>query len=343
MARSARVTIVDVARAAGTSVSSASVALRGESGVSEETRRRIVRIAEDLGYRPNERARKLREQHPRLLGVTFTVAQAFHADVVDRLYRAVAGSGYGLVLSAVTGTRRELEAAESLLQDRCAALILISPEIGDADLAALGHRAHTVTIGSELHASVVDSVHADDRHGIRLAVDHLVRTGHRDIQYVAGGRAVAAETRRVAYLESMAAHGLSDRARVLDGEADEESGSAAAAKLLAEGALPTAVLTHNDMTAFGLLVTLRTQGVRVPDDVSVVGYDDSRIASLRNVELTSVSQDPDTLAATAVRRAIAHAEGEAATMRQFVTPPRLVVRTSSGPARTGSGQRRSGT
>src|SRR4051794_2999387 len=83
-----RVTIVDVARAAGTSVSSASVALRGEPGVSEETRRRILSTADRLGYRPDQRARMLREHHSRLLGVTYTVSQAFHAEVVEHLYRA---------------------------------------------------------------------------------------------------------------------------------------------------------------------------------------------------------------------------------------------------------------
>ena len=137
MTKAGRVTIVDVARAAGTSVSSASVALRGEPGVSEELRRRILRTADRLGYRPDQRARMLREQSSRLLGVTFAVPQAFHADVVECLYAAVADTGYDLVLSATTGTRTELQAVESLLQDRCAALVLVSPEIGNLDLATV--------------------------------------------------------------------------------------------------------------------------------------------------------------------------------------------------------------
>jgi DNA-binding LacI/PurR family transcriptional regulator len=329
--KAGRVTIVDVARAAGTSVSSASVALRGEPGVSEELRRRILRTADRLGYRPDQRARMLREQSSRLLGVTFTVSQAFHADVVECLYSAVADTGYDLVLSATTGTRTELQAVESLLQDRCAALVLVSPEIGSLDLAAVSRRAPAVTVGSELHAESVDSVRADDPRGIRMAVDHLVAAGHRDIHYVDGGTAVMSHARRVGYLEAMSAHGLAGRARVLEGHADEESGAAAATELLAGPSLPTAVLAHNDMTAFGLLLTLRMRGVDVPGEMSVVGYDDSRLAALRGIELTSVSQDATALATAAIRCAIARAEGKAGAAAEFVTPPRLVVRATSGP------------
>jgi DNA-binding LacI/PurR family transcriptional regulator len=327
-----RITIVDVARAAETSVSSASVALRGEPGVSEETRRRVLATAERLGYRPDSRARMLRERQSRLLGVTCTVTQTFHAEVVEHLYRAVAETGYDLVLSATTRDRSEAAAVESLLQERCAALLLISPVIGEAELAAVGRRAPSVVIGSELTA--VDSVRADDERGIALAVEHLVVQGHEDIHYVDGGGAVLSATRCAGYLAAMRDHGLEARTRVLAGAADEESGIAAAHRLLAGGALPTAVVAHNDMTAFGLLLALRGHGVSVPEQISVVGYDDTRLAALSTVGLTSVSQDPARLAEEAVRRAITRAEGGAADPQTFVTPPRLVIRTSTAPARS---------
>jgi DNA-binding LacI/PurR family transcriptional regulator len=329
MATNARVTIVDVARAAGTSVSSASVALRGQPGVSDDTRQRVVRTADRLGYRPDHRARTLRQHNSRLLGVTFTVSQTFHTEVVEHLYRAVADTGYDLVLSATTRDRAELQAMESLVQDRCAAAILISPEIGNHDLAAFRRRIPAVVVGSELHAASVDSVRADDRRGVTIAVDHLVESGHRDIHYVDGGHAVLSRTRREGYLEAMAEHGLSGHVRVLPGHADEESGVTAATELLDGPSRPTAVLAHNDMTAFGLLLTLRNRGADVPGEISVVGYDDTRLASLRNVELTSVSQDPAVLAAKAIRCAIARAEGQEVAAGEFVTPPKLVVRGST--------------
>ncbi|WP_181781007.1 LacI family DNA-binding transcriptional regulator [Pseudonocardia pini] len=330
-ARPGRVTIVDVARAAGTSVSSVSVALRGEPGVSEETRRRVLATADRLGYRPDARARLLREQQPRVLGVSYAVSQAFHAEIVEHLYQAVATTEHDLVLSAATRARSELAAAESLTHDRCAALLLVSPAISEIDLAALSRRTPTVVLGSELRAESVDSVRADDRRGIALAVDHLAEAGHREIHYVDGGSAVLSRTRREGYLAAMRARGLGAHVRVLGGNADEESGIAAAQRILAEPTPPTAVVAHNDMTAFGLLLALRVRGVAVPGEMSVVGYDDTRLAALRTVELTSVSQDPAVLARTAVRRAVARAEGGVEEAGEFVTAPRLMVRSSSGP------------
>jgi DNA-binding LacI/PurR family transcriptional regulator len=331
--RSDRTTIVDVARAAGTSVSSASVALRGEPGVSEETRTRILSAADRLGYRPDQRARVLREQRSRLLGVTFSVEQTFDADMVEQLYLAAADTGYDLVLSATTAARSHLEAVESLLRDRCATLVLISPEISGAQLAELAERASVVTIGSVLKIHGVDSIRSDDRRGIADAVDHLVELGHRSITYVDGGTAVASAARRAGYLAAMAAHGLGAHARALVGQPTEESGVAVAQQVLAADSLPTAIVTHNDMIAFGLLLTLREAGIAVPGAVSVVGYDDTRLANLSMIRLTSVSQDSRRLARTAIERAIARAEDPDLPAQAFVAAPHLVVRDTSVAAR----------
>ncbi|GAA4552855.1 LacI family DNA-binding transcriptional regulator [Pseudonocardia xishanensis] len=325
-----KVTIVDVARAAGTSVSSASVAMRGDPGVSETTRAHILRTAERLGYRPDQRARRLREQHTRMLGVTFRVGQSFHAEVLENLYRAVGNTGYDLVLSARTAERSETDAVESLLADRCSALILVSPEISALDLAAVRRRAPVVTIGSDLLAPGVDSVRADDRDGVRAGVAHLVELGHRDITYVDSPGAVLAGERREGYLEAMKRHDLAPR--VLTGGSDEESGIAVATRLLEHGPLPTGLLAHNDMTAFGVLLTMRARGVDVPGRLSIVGFDDTRLAGLRGVDLTSVSQGAAALAATAIRRAVGRAEDLDEPSREFVTPAHLVVRGTTGPS-----------
>src|SRR4051812_27193015 len=135
-----RVTIVDVARAAGISVSSASVALRGEPGVSAPTRDRVQATAHRLGYQPDQRARVLREQRSRLLGVTFAVDHAFDSALVENLYLAAADTGYDLVLSASTANRPDAEAVASLLRDRCSTLLLISPAITPAQLVELTER-----------------------------------------------------------------------------------------------------------------------------------------------------------------------------------------------------------
>ena len=263
MSRSSdRVTIVDVARAAGTSVSSASVALRGEPGVSERTRIRVLPTADQLGYQPDQRARVLREQRSRLLGVTFAVDQTFDAEVVENLYRAAADTGYDLVLSATTAGRPEAEAVESLLRDRCPTLILISPALGTDQLVELSGRASVVTIGSDLRADRVDSVRSDEVAASAMPSTTSSGSGTASISYVDGGAAVLSSERRDGYLAAMAAHGLDAHSRVLAGHPTEESGVEAAHRILGRKPLPTAVLAHNDMIAFGLLLTLRANGDR---------------------------------------------------------------------------------
>ena len=326
-------TIVDVARAAGTSVSSASVALRGKAGVSDRTRARILEAADRLGYQPDRRARLLRQQRSRLLGVTFSVNQTFHSDVIGSLYRTTGHSGYDLLLSATTPTRSASEAVDSLLRDRCETLILISPEIDEAELDDLSGRASVVTIGSDLLVDGVHSLRSDDHQGVADVVDHLVGLGHRHITYVDGGTTAMTAIRREAYVGAMRARGLGGLVRVLRGKATEESGIEAANRILNAGEpLPTAIFAHNDMMAFGILLTLRSRGVAVPEDVSVVGYDNTRLAALATIQLTSVSQDAARLARAAVERALMRAE-DSVPAKEIVTPARLVVRSTSGPPR----------
>lgn len=325
--RTGKVTITDVARAAGTSVSSASVALRGEAGVSEGTRERVLDVARGLGYEPDQRARALRQRRSRLIGVTFALGQTFHADVVEALYAAAGGTGHDLVLSATGADRSSARAAADLLRDRCEELILISPEMTERELVELAGRADVVTVASDLRAAGVDAVRSDETRGVAEALGHLVSLGHRSVTFVDGGNAAMAATRRKSYVESARRLGLEPR--VLDGGVTEESGVDVADRVLEQR--PTAVLAHNDMVAFGLLLTLRARGIAVPEDVSVVGYDNIRMSSLATVQLTSVSQDAATLAHKAVERAV---ERGSAPAEEIVTPAQLVVRRTSAPPRS---------
>jgi DNA-binding LacI/PurR family transcriptional regulator len=238
------------------------------------------------------------------------------------------------VLSATTRTRPETQAIENLLRDRCETLILVSPEIDATQLEELSMRASVVTICSDLRAPNVDVVQSDDRQGITDAVDHLVDLGHRSITYIDGGGSVMSGIRRKAYVDAMKSHDLHEQVHVRTGRPTEESGIEIATQILDEGTLPTAIVAHNDMIAFGLLLTLRSRGISVPDDVSIIGYDNTRMAQLTTVQLTSVSQDAGMLARTAVERAVARAEDPTAPSgKDFTTTAHLIVRETSGPPR----------
>jgi DNA-binding LacI/PurR family transcriptional regulator len=325
-----RPTLADVAARAGVSTALASIVMREAPGASATTRERVRRAAEEIGYRPDSRARLLRSARSRLLGVVFGVQHAFHGDLVSGLYAAADRVGYELALSAVTPGRDERRAVAGLLQDRCEALVLLGPSSPTATLADLAVRLPVVVVARPVRSAAVDVVRTADVEGVQLAVDHLVALGHRDVVHVDGGRAPGAAERRRGYHEAVCRHGLTPR--VLPGGLTEDDGAAAARTLLT-GGLPTAVTVFNDRCALGVLDVLRRAARSVPGEVSVVGYDDSRIARLASVDLTSVAQDVEQLTTLAVGRALERLDGASVGRRELVVPPRLVVRSTTAPPR----------
>ena len=330
--RSRKVTLVDVAREASCSVSLASIVMRDAAGASQETRRRVKAVAARLGYRPDQRARALRSARSGLIGVTFGVHQPFHAEIIDGLYAAAETSGHELVLSAVVGPVDDRRAAETLLRDRCEALIMVAPALGTARLRMLAAEVPVVAVARPLSCPGVDVVRIDDRGGIAMAVDHLVGLGHRRIVHVDGGTAPSSPERRAGYLEAMEAHDLSAQASILPGGLEQEHGALAAAELL-EGSgheLPTAITAFNDRVAFGLLQGLLMAGVDVPGRVSVIGFDNARRSDAALVPLTTVDQNPGLMARLALERAIGRAADRYLPTEQVLVP-RLIERASTAP------------
>jgi DNA-binding LacI/PurR family transcriptional regulator len=334
-----RPTLVDVAARAGVSRAMASIVLRGAPGASPQTRDRVLAAAADLGYRPDARARLLASRQSRQLGVVFLMAGRFHLELLDALYVAAERAGYELILSALTPSRDERRAVETLLDFRCEAVVQLGPGSGPPVLAG---RLPVVVVGWAVDHPEVDVVRTSDD-GARQAVDHLVALGHRRIVHVDGGAGVIADSRRSAYAAAMSAHGLQRHARTVAGGVLQEDGVAAARRLLEGRALPTAVVAFNDDVAAGLLETLVRAGVAVPGDVSVVGWDDTPLARLPHLDLTTVRQDVDAIAALSVERSVARLTGRPVADREVVLSPQLVVRTSTAPPRrprTADGERR---
>ena len=326
-----RTTLADVAAAAGVSTALVSIVMRNAPGASPASRARVLEQAERLGYRPDSRARLLRSDRSRLLGVVFGVQDAFHGDVVTGLYDAASRAGYELTLSAFTPGRDEHRAIGSLLQDRCEALILLSHTSPVRELAELAARMPTVVLMRPVRDRAVDVVRTDDRRGLHQAVDHLVELGHRRIAHIDGARALSSADRRRGYREAMRRHGLTAAIQVLPGGPLDDDGTVAARELLADP--PTAITVFNDRSATGVLDTLRRAGLDVPGDISVVGYDDSSVARFRHVALTTVAQDAATLTELAVQRAIDRIEGQPVQHRELIVPPHLVIRGTTGPPR----------
>ncbi|WP_181784670.1 LacI family DNA-binding transcriptional regulator, partial [Pseudonocardia pini] len=276
----------------------------------------------------------------RTLGVLMTVREPFEADLVEAIYPEAEQLGYEVLLSARTPGRDEATAVESLLAHRCEAIVLLGPDVDDGFLAELGARTVAVVVGRGATDSGLDSVHSADALGVRQAVEYLIGLGHRDIVHVDGGTGPNAAARRSGYVAAMAAHDLMPHARVISGAYHEDAGIAAAHTLLSEDRLPTAAVIGNDRAAIGLLDTLRRNGIEVPGQISVIGYNDDRLARLSHVDLTTVRQDAGELARSAVRAAAARLEDPTLAPDETVLVPELVVRGTTGPpplGRKGSG------
>ncbi|MEE6164333.1 MULTISPECIES: LacI family DNA-binding transcriptional regulator [unclassified Mycolicibacterium] len=325
-----RPTLQDVAERAGVSRALVSIVMRDAPGASEATRARVRQAADEIGYRPDPRARLLRSQRSNLIGVVFTAGQEFHAGLVDGVYCAAEAHGYDVLLSCVTPHHGEAKAVRTLLDDRCEALLLIGSELPARDLADLDGRLPVVVLARKVRG--VDAVRSDDAVGAGLAVGHLVELGHTAITYLDGGRAPGAAERRKGVRRAAAAAGVT--VTTVAGGITEHAGAAAATTLIGGGSpLPTAVFAFNDRCALGFVDVAIRAGVSVPQDVSVVGYDDSPLAGLAHVDLTTVGQDSGRLAELAVARAIERVDAPAVPV-DMVCEPKLVVRGSTSAPRT---------
>jgi DNA-binding LacI/PurR family transcriptional regulator len=325
----------DVAARVGVSQALVSLVFRNAPGASPETRERVFRAAAELGYRPDTAAQVLRRSRSRHIGVLFTLRQPWDVDLVEAIYPAAERHGYRVVLGALGAERDERKAVEELLAYRCEAIILLGPVTEAVQLAAVAEQTPVVDIARRGASDGVDVVRVADEPGARLAVDHLVGLGHRAIVHVDGGKLPGSAYRRRGYRQAMRRNQLGKEICVLPGDHTEESGAAAARKLIKNGALPTAIFASNDRCAHGVLVTLVRAGIDVPGDVSVVGYDDSGIARLSFIDLTTVRQDVKQIAEIAVQAVVERLDQGRATAREIVLDPTLVIRgTTAAPRST---------
>ncbi|KQU53368.1 LacI family transcriptional regulator [Rhodococcus sp. Leaf278] len=321
--------MVDVARAAGVSPALVSIVMRGVGGASDETRARVMAIADELGYVPDRRAQQLRQSASRLIGVTFEVRQAFHGDLVEHLYPAAVGHGYDIIISAVTPRRSEHEALRTVLRERCEAVVLLGSRMSDFQLTEIATQLPAVVVARASAAEGVVSVRSDDFAGAGLAVEHLVSLGHRKIVHIDGFDAPGSEDRRRGVLDRGRRLGV--HVEIAVGGSTEASGAEAMHRLLSGDRLPSGVIAFNDRCAAGVLDTLVRSGIDVPGEISVVGYDDSRLADLSYLQLTTVAQNMSAMSQFAIDSALSMVSG--GTPDTVLLDPRLVVRSTTGPFR----------
>ena len=326
--------LADVAARAGVSTASVSLVLRGEPGPSAETRERVLAAAAELSYRADRTASMLARRRRHLLGVLLDVRNPFHAELVEELHAEADKAGYEVVLSTLTRHRDEERAIETLLDFRCEALILLGPDSSEGVLDRLAADVPCVVVGRTVRHADVDVVRPADDVGVDAALHHLIALGHSRITFVDGGRGVVAATRRRGYRRAMRRAGLV--AEVVSGDHTEEGGVRAGRHLATEHELPTAVMASNDRLAVGVMDAFVRAGIDVPGQVSVVGYDDSTLARLAHIDLTSVNQDAPAQAHEAVQAAVSRLDAGRTRRYEAVLVPHLIVRGSTAPPPAGT-------
>jgi DNA-binding LacI/PurR family transcriptional regulator len=291
----------DVARKARVSRALVSLVMRGSPNVSEQRRRRVLRAAEELGYRPNAFARSLASKRLHTLGVLINdVTNPYFGGVYSSFAAAAEQAGFDLLVAPGTrSAEKESALVHTLLEHRVAGLALMSPMMPTKELRSLTTSWPTVLIGRDASIAGVDVVTTDEHQAARLVLGHLTGLGHRDIVHITGGANRSAKDRARAYREVMRELGL--RPREVAGAFSHEAGQEGAREILTMSPSPTAVVAANDLVAVGAMGVFESHGVHVPDDISVVGYDDSQIARLDLVQLTSVCQGVDHFGSAAIQ------------------------------------------
>jgi DNA-binding LacI/PurR family transcriptional regulator len=323
-----RPTIVDVAKAAGVSKSLVSLALRGDSGVSEATRIRIAGVADQLGYRSNRLARSLVQGRTALFGaITTDLGNAYYTEILSGVEVAAENAGFGLLIGQ---GRRDAGRLASRLDDLIGlnvdGIVVVSSRVDPRVLASAASRMPIVVVGRMPDVVPgVDTVTSDDEAGAFAATSHLLGAGHRRIAFATASSRPAARARRAGYESAMRGAGADALILVADDLGDLEL---RVRGVLGGGPRPTAVVASNDLTAVTVLDAAIDLGLDVPGDLAVVGYDNTALASLVRPRLSSVDQPSDSIGQLCVDLLLERLAGRS-TDRHEVLAPALVVRASS--------------
>lgn len=331
-----RATIADVAERAGVSRSAVSKVLRNAYGISEQMRTGVEQAIAELNYRPQMAARGLRGRTYTLGVVLPDMRNPFFPDILEGIWRALDGTPYQPLL-AVRHSKDDTEQPliDMMLDRKLDGLILIAPMVSRAYIARLAATEPIVMIGRHETGGAFDTVNNDDERGAQLAVTHLIEQGHKRIAYFSFEPPEDSPVNPVVfrmrgYIAAMQAHGLDNHLQIRKtaNGADETEDRQLAREVLSAPNRPTAVFAWHDATAMHVMAEAAALGLRVPQDLAIVGYDNFRVSAMPQIGLTSVDQDPHAIGANAAELLIERIEGRTEPVHH-TTAPTLVVRASS--------------
>jgi LacI family transcriptional regulator len=328
-----RMTIADVAAHAGVSVSTVSKVINDRYGVAETTSARIRTVMDELGYHASLAGQSLRSRRTNVIGVLVRDLEPFSAELLKGVAEGVHGTGFELVVFSGCGQPRDQAGWERRYLARISGtladgVILVTP--GSVDAAA---GSPVVAVDHNVRSSALPTVDSENFLGAVAAVEYLIGLGHRRIGFVAGRPDLeSARLREAAYRRALEEAGIRvEPALVREGGFQTESAREATDALLALDPRPTAIFAANDVMALAVMSAAAARGLAIPDDLSVVGFDNVPESALAVPPLTTVEQPIRQMGVEAVRVLRELIEDPGRAPERVVLPTRLVVRRSCRP------------
>lgn len=321
-------TIYDVAARAGVSKSLVSLVLQRSPRVSDQRRAAVLRAIQELDYRPSTAAVSLAGTRSRTIGVVLDdFRNQWFVDLLTGLRESLQDQGHRLVVAdRFLNTGLDASPVEGFLSMRVEGIVIAGEPTTDLAIPA---SMPLVIAGGRVAIPRADTVANDDRAGGGIAAQHLLELGHTRLGFLGAGSAASAERRAGFEATATAAAGADIAVAVLPGEPTEEAGSRALGMLLDEHPDVTAVFAANDVMALGALSELAERGLRVPEDVSVIGYDDTPVAAMRYVGLTSIDDRSVEIGRGAGERLLARIADPRIAATELLVEPRLVARRTT--------------
>jgi len=328
----------DVAERAGVSITTVSHVINETRPVSDELRQRVLAAMQELGYQPNLLARGLRRGETRTIGMIVPdSANPFFAELARGIEDTVFEQGYNVILCNSDGDLdKELLYANVLAEKRVDGILFVAAGVSTEHIQTLQEqRMPVVVVDREVPDAFVDSVLTDNARGGWLATRHLLDLGHRRIGCIAGPSDVTPSAERITgYRQALDEGGvLVDEALILKGDFQYESGYQAARQLLSIDDSLTAIFACNDLMAIGAISAAVEVGQQVPADLSVVGFDDVRLASFANPALTTVAQPKYEMGVVAATMLLERMHDLGIPPRRRVLDTKLLIRQSTAPVR----------
>jgi LacI family transcriptional regulator len=330
-----RVTIRDVADQAGVSVATVSKVINDRYGVAADTYAKVRAVIAELGYEASIVAQSLRNHRTNVIGILVADIEPFSAELLKGAAKAMAGTGFELVVYSAGGRAGDRVGWEQRYLSRLSGTLVDGAMIVTPTVVDVQYGAPVVAVDPHTGSSTLATVDSDNLRGAELAVEHLLALGHRRIAMVTGRPDLESAARRErGYRDALTTAGLGVDEALLEVGAYEAAESAQATKrLLALPDPPTAIFAANDTSAIAVIAVAQELGVRVPEDLSVVGFDNVSESALCSPPLTTVEQRIHEMGAQAMAMLVRLIRGEAVEQTHVTLDTRLVVRATTAERR----------